>query len=160
MQLLNIMHDSILVIFGHYLYKQVLIWSDRYRCADQYLPLQAILIKSTGQLLHLVSTEETKIVWIFLIHCFWSRLWLWLWPPFKFHKELLIGSAGDFAKFWGSNYVREKKLLWSNCIVFISMIWIRLPVGLPLLSLFFSHPHTPLEKTQKKSSDLVSAGFP
>ena len=113
------MHDSILAIFGHYLYKQVLIWSDRYRCAGQYLPLQAILIKSTGQLLHLVSIEETKFVWIFLIHCFWSRLWLWLWPPFKFHKELLIGSAGDFAKFWVSNYVREKRLLCSNCIVII-----------------------------------------
>ena len=61
MQLLNIMHDSILVIFGHYLYKQVLIWSDRYRSADQYLPLQAILIKSTGQLLHLVSIEEKTL---------------------------------------------------------------------------------------------------
>ena len=61
MQLLNIMHDSILEIFGHYLYKQVLIWSDRYRSAGQYLPLQAILIKSTGQLLHLVSIEEKTL---------------------------------------------------------------------------------------------------
>ena len=49
-----------------------------------------------------------------------------------------------FLTMWGRKgfYVQIVLLLFS-------MIWIRLPVGLPLLSMFFSHPHTPLEKPKK-----------
>ena len=86
----------------------------------------------------------------FNFYCFWSRLWLWLWPPFKFHKELLIGSAGDFAKFWVSNYVREKRLLCSNCIVIIQhdLNKVTCRVASPLI-VFFPPTH-PFGKTKKK----------